>query len=247
MTTRHSQFLRQSVAGLIIVLASGCSHWIELSDQATPLSPSQTTIASNLRVPLLLETIHITQNGAPVAIPPALERQVLGALESTRLFSQYFQSGYEQPASHEPRVTVRLTMNTHIDPHPGETAWSGFVIGASMFLLSPVIWFDYDYGTEMVLEAERWDGQTKQYTASSSGSAHYYLFGASPHVIEELKGQVTDTCLTSLLDQLVRDAPLYLADSSPPSETTIPTVSVGARRSGTDVHPVSTSPPASSQ
>jgi hypothetical protein len=99
----------------------------------------------------------------------------------------------------------------------------------------------------MSLEVERWDGQMKQYAASSSGSAHYYLFGASPHVIEELKGQVTDNCLASLLDQLVRDHTFYLAESSPQSETTIRTVSVGARRPIATVHPVSANPPASPQ
>jgi hypothetical protein len=116
-----------------------------------------------------------------------------------------------------------------------------------MFLLSPLIWFDYDYGTQMALEVERWDGQVKQYTASSSGSAHYYLFGASPHIIEELKGRVTDNCLTSLLDQLVRDSTFYLADSTPQAETSIRTVSIGARRSPARVHPVSTELPPSSQ
>lgn len=246
MINRHSRILTHGLAGLVVLVAGGCSHWIELTDQATPPSPSQATIASDLRVPLLLETVHITQNGAPLATPPALERQVLGALETTQLFSQHFQSGYAQPAPNQAHVTIRLSMDNHVEPHAGETAFRGFVIGASMFLLAPVISLDYDYGTEMALEVERWDGQTKQYTASSSGSAHYYLFGASPHVIEELKGQVTDTCLTSLLDQLVRDYTFYLADSSSQSESGIRTVSVGTRQPIADVHPVSTNTPASS-
>jgi len=247
VTTRHSRMFMQSLAGLIVVLASGCSHWIELTDQATPSPSSQTTIPSDLRVPLLLETVRVSQNGAPLATPTALERQVLGALETTQLFSQHFQSGYAQPAPNQAHVTIRLSMDNHVEPHAGEAAFRGFVIGASMFLLAPVISLEYDYGTQMALEVERWDGQTKQYTASSSGSAHYYLFGASPHVIEELKGQVTDHCLASLLDQLVRDHIFYLADASSQSERTIRTVSVGARRPTADVHPVSTNPPGSSQ
>lgn len=243
--TRRSRLLSPELVGFIALLASGCSHWIELADQATPSSPSQATIAGDLRVPLLLETVHVTQNGAPLATPPALERQVLGALETTQLFSQHFQSGFAQPAPNQAHVTIRLSMDNHIEPHAGEAAFRGFVIGASMFLLAPVISLEYDFGTEMALEVERWDGRTKQYTASSSGSAHYYLFGASPHVIEELKGQVTDTCLTSLLDQLVRDHTFYLADSSSQPESTIRTVSVGVRRPIADAHPVSTNTPAS--
>lgn len=247
MTIRHSRVLTQGLAGLIVVLASGCSHWIELTDPATQSPAPQVTIASDLRVPLLLQTIHSTQNGAPMPTPLAIERQVLAAFESTQLFSQYFQSGYAQPAPHTPRVTIRLTRDIHLDPHAGEAAWSGFVIGASMFLLAPVISLDYDYGTEMALEVERWDGQTKHYNASSSGTAHYHLFGASPHVIDELKGQVTDNCLASLLDQVIRDNVFYLASEPALSETTIRTVSVSARRPATDIHPVSTNSPMSSQ
>ena len=237
---RHSRFLIRSLFSLILVLASGCSHWIELIEPATPLTPSQATVASDLRVPLLLETVRATQNGIPMATPLAIERQVLGALEATHLFSQHFQSGYAQPAPNQAHVTIRFSMDNHVEPHAGEAAFRGLVIGASMFLLAPVISLNYDYGTQMALEVERWDGQTKQYTATSSGTAHYHLFGASPHVIEELKGQVTDNCLTSLLDQVVRDTTFYLASESPPFEADIRTVSVGARRAVTDVLPVST-------
>ena len=92
----------------------------------------------------------------------------------------------------------------------------------------------------MAFEVERWDGQIKQYHASSSGTARYHLFGASPHVIEELKGQVTDNCLASLLDQFVRDTTFYLASDALPFEADIRTVSIRARRSMIDVLPVST-------
>jgi len=239
--------LTRALTGFIALLAGDCSHWIELTDQPTPLLPSQTTVASDLRVPLLLETVPITQNGAPLGVSPTLERQVLGAFEATQLFSQYFQSGHAQPAPSQAYVTLRLSMNNRVGPHSGETACRGFVIGASMFLLAPVISLDYDYGAEMALEVERWDGQVKQYTASSSGSAHYSLFGASPHVIKELTGQVTDACLASLLEQFVRDHTFYLADGSSQSEPTIHTVSVGVRRPTADAHPVSTNAPVSSQ
>jgi hypothetical protein len=99
----------------------------------------------------------------------------------------------------------------------------------------------------MALEVERWDGQTKQYHASSSGTAHYHLFGASPHVIEELKGRVTDNCLALILDQVVHDTTFYLASESPAFEADIRTVSVRARRAVTDVLPVSTNPVISPQ
>ena len=234
---------RPFIGGVLAValgLGTGCSHWIELAEQENAQPPLQTIVASDLRVPLLLETIQTTQNGVALATPIAIEHQVLGAFEATKLFSQHFQSGYGQPGTNQPQITMRLTMNNSVDPHAGGAAWSGFVIGASMFLLAPIVTLDYDYGTQMALEVERWDGQTKQYQASSSGTARYHLFAASQHLIDELKGQVTETCLTQLLDQVIRDTPFYIAGEIAPSETTIRSVSVGTKRSNTPAHPVST-------
>jgi hypothetical protein len=89
---------------------------------------------------------------------------------------------------------------------------------------------------------ERWDGQIKRYTVSSSGTAHSYLFGAISHVIEELKGQMTDNCLGLILNQDVHDTTLYLASEAVLLEADIRTVLVRARRAVTDVLPVSTNP-----
>ena len=80
----------------------------------------------------------------------------------------------------------------------------------------------------MSLEMERWDGQIKQYTATSKGSAHDHLFGASPDVIKQLKGEVTEACLSSLLNQVIQDSTFYLASNTHPQGNSIRTVSVGS-------------------
>jgi hypothetical protein len=228
-----------SVLAMTLGLGTGCSHWIELAVPTDAAPPTSATVATDARVPLLLETIRITHNGSSIAPPAILERQVLGAIEATRLFSQHYQSGYNQPAADQPRVTVRLSIDNLVEPHAGQAAWRGLVIGASMFALAPFISRNYDYGTEMSLEMERWDGQIKQYTATSNGSAHYNLFGANPEVIEQLKGQVTEACLSSLLNQVIQDSPFYLASSEQPQGNPIRTVSVGVRHSSTRTIPVS--------
>ena len=181
----------------------------------------------------------MTHNGSSIAPPAILERQVLGAIEATRLFSQHYQSGYTQPATNQARVTVRLSIDNLVEPHAGQAAWRGFLVGASMFTLAPFISLNYDYGAQMSLEMERWDGQIKQYTATSNGSAHYNLFGANPEVIEQLKGQVTEACLSSLLNQVIQDSTFYLASSEQPQGNSIRTVSVGVRRSSPRAVPMS--------
>ena len=234
-----SRPLISSVLAMTVGLGTGCSHWIELAVPADAAPPTSATVATDARVPLLLETIRVTHNGSSIAPPTILERQVLGAIEATRLFSQHYQSGYTQPAADQARVTVRLSIDNLVEPHAGQAAWRGFVVGASMFALAPFISLNYDYGTHMALELERWDGQIKRYTATSNGSAHYNLFGASPDVIEQLKGQVTEACLSSLLNQVIRDSTFYLAGSAQPQDHPIRTVSVGVRRPSSRAIPVS--------
>jgi len=99
-----------------------------------------------------------------------------------------------------------------------------------MFLLSPVIELDYDYAAQASLELERWDGQVKRYEARSAGTAPYHLFGATPIMIGELKGQVAEACLTELMDRLVRDTNFYMASSTPLPDSPILSVTVKARK-----------------
>lgn len=234
-----SRSMITNVLAMALVLGTGCSHSIELAVPTNVTPPVSATVATDARVPLLLETLHVTENGSAIAPPATLERQVLGAIESTRLFSQHYQSGYSQPAADQARVTVRLSINNLVEPHPGQTAWRDFVVIASMFTLAPFISLDYDYGTVMSLEIERWDGQTKQYTATSNGSAHYKLFGATPDAIAELKGQVTEACLSALLNQVIHDRAFYLASHEQPRDRPIHTVTVGVRRQSSRSIPVS--------
>lgn len=241
MGNTSSRPLLGSVLALILGLGAGCSHWIELAGPVDAPTPASATVPTEARVPLLLETVRVTHNGSAIAPPALLERQVLGAIEATRLFSQHFQSGHTQPASGQPRVTVRLSIDSLVEPHAGQAAWRGFIIGASMFTLAPFILLHYDYASDMSLEMERWDGQIKRYHATSNGSAHYNLFGANPEVIEQLKGQVTEACLSSLLNQVIQDSPFYLASKGQSEGSPIRTVSVGVRRSSP--RPVAVSQP----
>jgi hypothetical protein len=232
-----------SILTVTLGLGTGCSHWIELAGPTETTPPVSATVATDARVPLLLETIRVTHNGSAIAPPAILERQVLGAIEATRLFSQHYQSGHAQPVASQARVTVRLSIDNLVEPHAGQAAWRGLLVGASMFTLAPFIPLNYDYGAQMSLEMERWDGQTKHYSATSNGSAHYYLFGANPEVIEQLKGQVTEACLSSLLDQVIQDSTFFLASNMQPQDRPIRTVSVAVRRPSSRAVPVSRSLP----
>ncbi len=231
MTTYAFRWLALGLVGFVLCGMTACTRWI---DVIPPSSGPQETIAHSLpsdeRVPLVMDTFRLSQNGTPQHPSPDVERRVLYAVQETRLFSTLVPLGGTPASTGGKTVIARLTFDETIDPHTGHTAFKGIVIGASMFLLSPIIELDYDYAAQASLEVERWDGQVKRYEARSSGTAHYHLFGATPIMIEELKGQVTEACLNDLMAQLVRDTTLYMASKTPLPDSPIDAVTVRARK-----------------
>ena len=241
MTTYAFRWLVLGLVGFVVFGMTACTRWIDVKP---PSSGPQDTISHSLpsdeRVPLVIDTFRLSQNGAPQNPSLEVERRVLNAVQETHLFSALVPLGGTPASDGGKTVTARLMFDETIDPHAGHTALKGIAIGASMFLLSPIIELDYDYTAQAHLELQRWDGRVTHYEARSSGTAHYNLFGASPVVIEELKGQVMETCLNSLMTQLVQDTPLYMASKTPLPASTVHTVTVKARRPATAYTPLPT-------
>ncbi|MGZ9140682.1 MAG: hypothetical protein ACXW38_12975, partial [Nitrospira sp.] len=157
-------------------------------------------------------------------------------VQETSLFSTLTPLGEKSDSPGDKTVSARITVDETIEPHSWLSAFKGIVIGGSMFLLSPFIDLEYGYAATVALELERWDGQVTRYEGRSSGTVYYKLFGATPVMIDELKGHVTEACLTDLTQQLVRDTNLYMASSAPLPDTGIRTVTVKAKRPAT-THP----------
>ncbi|MGH7221080.1 MAG: hypothetical protein ACREI1_12235 [Nitrospiraceae bacterium] len=246
------QLVHWTILGLVVLTTTmtvGCTtRWIDVIPAPTSRQEAVTqSILNNERVPLVMDGFRMTQNGAPQNPSTEVERRILNTVHETHLFSTLVLLGGNVAPLGDKVVTARITFDETIDSHSGETAWKGFIIGASMFLLSPVIDLDYDYAAEASLELGRWDGQVKRYTARSAGTAHYTVFAATPTLIGELKGQVTEACLTELMDQLIRDTNFYVASSAPLPDSSVVSVTVKARKlqpspASPSVVPVSTTP-----
>ena len=243
--------LRRTIIGccglIIVILTVGCARRIDVMPSTLQQESVTRSIPNDERVPLVMDGFRMMQNGAPQNPSTEIERRILNTVQETRLFSTLVPLGGNVSSLGDKVVTARITFDETVDPHSGSAAWKGLVIAASMFLLSPVIELDYDYAAQASLELERWDGQVKRYEARSAGTAHYHLFGATPIMIGELKGQVTEACLTELMDQLVRDTNFYMASNTPLPDSPILSVTVKARpplRSPVSLSavPVSTAP-----
>ncbi len=213
--------------GLAASLTTGCGRWIELmaapADNHAPAAP---TITRNEQVPLVMDRFRITRNGSPQNPSFEMEQRLLGSLGDVGLFSRLTGTASPDSQTREKAFHARLVLDETVDPHPGDAAWKGIVIGASMFILAPFIPLEYDYAAHVTLELERWDGKIKHYESRSAGVVRYQLFGATPIMIDELKGHVTESCLTDLVQQLLQDTTFYYASSAPIAEPDIRTVTV---------------------
>jgi len=213
--------------GVVGTLTAGCSHRIEVKPTAeSSPNPTVREIARAEQVPLVMDSVDITRNGSPQNPSVDTEHRVLGMLREVGLFSRLGDMNSPEPPASEKFIRARLLFDEAINPHSGDVAWKGIAIGVSMFTLAPFIPLEYDYSAHVTLELERWDGRVKRYESESSGTAHYKMFGATPLMIDELKGQVTESCLTALMEQVVQETPFYTASSAPIFDRPIRSVSV---------------------
>ena len=230
MTTNFFQWSIPCLAGFVMCSTIGCSRWIDVKP---PSGGAQERISRSLpgneRVPLVMDSFQLLRNGAPQEPSIEAERRILNSIQETNLFSTFVPRGAKSDSLDEKMVSVRITVDETIDPHSGLSALKGIAIGGSMFLFSPFIELTYDYAAKVGLEFERWDGNIKRYDGHSSGTVHYKLFGATPIMIDELKGHVTEACLVDLMQQLVRDTDLYMASSASSTALGIRTVTIKAR------------------
>jgi hypothetical protein len=222
----------------MLALNTGCSRWIEIMTPESHVGSSLQTIEQQEQVPLVLDRIRLTRNGAPQSLSEETEQRILGSLREIGLFARLGPPGSADLSRNEKVIRAHVLVDEAVDPHPGAAAWKGIVIGASMFLLVPLLPLEYDYAAHLTLELERWDGQIKRYESQSAGTAHYQLFGATPVLIDELKGHVTESCLTALLQQVVQDTSFYMASSAPLLDNPIRSVSVKNRRPDGPVTPI---------
>jgi len=228
---RHA--VRWSIVGFVAVVfctTTGCTRSIELRPSPDQSQSAVThSLPSNERVPLVMDSFHQSRNGAPQNPSTEAERRILHRVQDTHLFAAVIPFGGKSDSLGEKIVSARVIVEETIEPHSWLTAFKGIIIGGSMFLLSPFIDLEYDYSATIVLELERWDGQVKRYEGTSSGAVQYKLFGATPVMIDELKGHVTEACLASLTGQLTQDTALYMASSAPLPESGIRMVTVKAK------------------
>lgn len=111
------------LAGLAMVATLGCARWIDvIPSPANERESATLSIPHDERVPLIVDSLSLLQNGAPQNPSAELERRILNTVRDTRLFSTLAPLGSPASSLGNKVVTARIAFDETIDPHAGEAA-----------------------------------------------------------------------------------------------------------------------------
>ncbi|MDH4237816.1 MAG: hypothetical protein OEV17_11280, partial [Nitrospira sp.] len=117
MTTYAFRWLVLGLVGFMVFGMTACTRWIDVKP---PSSGPQDTISHSLpsdeRVPMVMDTFRLSQNGAPQNPSLEVERRVLNAVQETHLFSALVPLGGTPASDGGKTVTARLMFDETIDP-----------------------------------------------------------------------------------------------------------------------------------
>jgi len=189
---------------ILAVGLSGCTaHWTNIDVKPdNQVSVSRYSHSSDCVA--IMDDLHVTSNGQAVDANEAFQKRFMTNLKDTHMFSKV---AAETPdAQHDKLVNFALSVAENQNTNQGANAAKGFFIGASLYLLTPVLPLSYDFSQDVMLNVTRSDGRSKRYTANGKGEARYHLFGNAAMAGSEVRGQIINNNLTSLINQIKQDA-----------------------------------------
>lgn len=199
--------MRRATCAILMMVVSGCTaHWtnidIKPDKYETTVHSSNKLNSSNCVA--VLNDLKTKSNGQEVNASVDFQRRFIAHLKDTAVF----ESVSAESPSIKPSKYVSLTFesNENQEPNQGLNVFKGFIIGGTFYLLTPVIPLSYDFESLMTLSALRSDGRIKKYEAKGSGNAKYHLFANAAMAGSELRAEITNNNINSLMNQIATDA-----------------------------------------
>ncbi|BEH09648.1 MULTISPECIES: hypothetical protein [Geobacter] len=198
--------MKKIVGVILAMVLSGCTaHWtnIDLKPEGADSLNAYSGGKKTTSCVAVMNDLRVKSNGQEVNASSEFQKRFVTNLKDTKIFESVIT---DMPTTKpEKYVNFALTVNENQDTNQGANVAKGFFIGLSLYLLTPVLPLSYDFDSEMLLNATRWDGKTKQYVAKGQGSASYHLFANAPMAGGEVRAKITNNNLNALMNQLVRD------------------------------------------
>ena len=202
------------------LLLSGCGPSVALIQKApgTDLPAAGPPQNSSPGPRGVIESLAIKRNLVARDPEPQLTQEFVAATQRTALFSDLSTNRESRNPMRDMGIT--LSVNETLDAHRDENQMRQERIERSY--LFPIITpfyilyhrFEGDFESHMVLDVERWDGDTRRYTARARGRMEYSYTSDPEPSQQELIRQVTTNVLQSLVNQMAGDRSFFVPPST---------------------------------
>lgn len=156
-------------------------------------------------LPAYITSVDVSSNGNTVSPNQDFINKFIKDMEKMRTFSTILQG---KPDTHSKQfVKLAIRVSETEDWHRVANSFKSFFAGFTMFVLTPVLRLDYDFEQEISIQASRWDGQIKNYTAKGTAS-NSYTWNAAQEA-RSIQNQVVEANRNSLINQLVQEAAFF--------------------------------------
>lgn len=185
---------------MVALTSTGCSPRISVKK---PLNSEAIQVAERGDRPALLVSVTTLLNGTEVSTSSDFRTRVLDKVRESRAFSEVSDTGTETDA-----IELRVTARETLDGHTAAAFWKGFLVGFTLFTLSPAIPFYLDYSLDISLEARWQRDQLRRYESRASGqmSMNYFqVFDQANRL--KFVGDVSTSALNGVVNALVQDRP----------------------------------------
>jgi hypothetical protein len=193
------------IAAALVVL-SGCTHTVRLHDsQAPALPPTATTPCTNCPIGFV-DAIEV-QSGSGAAAPAlpssGFKEKFVRKLSDANIFEHVVTS---YPIGRAGVVTIRITAQEDLDTHDAANGTKAFFTGFTMFLLTPVLPYSYDYRLAVNLEAICDNAERRSFAVTESGDSSAIGIGQINKAVGELSASVIDRAAAKVVSEIGKDS-----------------------------------------
>ncbi len=177
--------MRNYLLSLIIpIVAScglvGCGTWVTVHERIPAEHTNVVVQKNDVQCDMCyLRYIVKDKNDAKLVSPRAVVERFLKQLRATNLFSKVQGDTGQQLKQGHWRLDV--TTKENLDRHTGTNVLKSFLIGFTIFLLSPALPMRCSFESDMNLKLTRWDGKENLFHAKchATGSCNLAFLGVT--------------------------------------------------------------------
>lgn len=201
-----------------LVLLSGCTHTVRLHDpQAPALPPTAATPCTGCPI-AFVDAIDV-QSGMGASTPAlpssGFKEKFVRKLSDANVFEHVVTS---YPLGQAGVVTIRITAKEDLDTHDAANGTKAFFTGFTMFLLTPVLPYSYDYRIAVNVEAICDNADRRTFAVTESGDSSAIGIGQINKAVGELSASVIDRAAAKIVSEIGKDS-RFLAECAARSGT----------------------------